>query len=1128
MSKKNNEKYLINSKIRLALIIFISFSLLFFLPSNVIFVEAADTIIVDDDIGGGDYTSIQTAINNAGIGDNIIVKDGTYAEQLTVNVPSISIAAASGETPVIYVSSYSVGIDITVQDVLIDGFEIFGNTSNNGFYPAIRASSGSTGLWVTNCDFKVFTGQIGNLAIQIMDTVTDVTNSYNTITNYERGISLSGNSWATIQANTFNNVNVPIDHSARNPIFPYRYFGSIQYTIDQSNPEAVINVNPGIFNENVNINKPLTLSGIHAYENPITRTRTEYESIIDGGTSSAIIIASGTNDVIIRGLTITISSKSGINNEAGILIGTNTSNIIILNNIIENISDGSGIDTIQDETYGIMIYGNVIGIGQSTFDIYDNLIQNIEEYGIAINDNTSDVLISGNLIRNLTGSDHSSDPFWDPSWPSIVCSAIHLGGQVGPVKNIDIDSNILTTNIQGDGTLTAAGGGISFAGVQEWNPPNRPWEGFENISITSNIITNNTMGIIALDGIFNNGLNIHDNDISNNTYYGINNNINTIINATNNWWGNISGPFNSINNPTGTGVNVSENVTYWPWYEFNGYSIKPTVDYQVGTPNSMNGLYIKSITSIDVDALDDESGIKSLTYRTWNTTHYWTEWSNFTDEINLNGEGKHMVEYNATDVAGTKNSDIKTHYVDDIGPWIEIISPNGGEFIRGDLNIEWYAADKIPDQKQIKTNGSYSLSGDYPGHIQSFEPTNEILNSVDLTLSGDAAEVSVTIFSEISPVPVPIGTITKIIQDITSPQIITFPFESAINLDTDEEYYLGVTQQIIGGAGINWYYFNSTGGIDPYPHGQAWIKKTDEIELHPEIDWAFITNFWNENIYLDIQFSNVNPPLWTTIAEDEENDGEFLWDTSTYPDGEIYLIRIIAEDLMLNGNSDISDGTFIIDNTGPSVYNVIILDTTIGSTEYTSNGNRLEISANIYGEISNITADLTGFGKGSSVEPNSIYQDTATWVVNSIDCTPANGEVSVTITVTDPNDDIAEGSASIIADNSPPELEILRPLPGIYIMDGQRLLPYPYPVIIGQITIRADVNDVGAGIEKVEFYIDNTLRETINESDATFEYIWDEAAIGFFRIEAIAYDTIGFNSTATVNDVFIINFDIWG
>jgi len=1083
----------------------IIFTLFFSLPSNIIFVEAADTIIVDDDVGGGDYTSIQTAINNAGIGDYIVVKDGTYSEQITINVASLSIVAASGETPVLYLSSFNVGIDVTVPDVLIDGFEIFGNIST-GFNPAIRASSGSNGLSVTNNEFKVFTSQVGSLAFQIMDTVTGVYFFNNIITDYDNGILMDGLSRANVYDNNFINVNSDYYHIALiNGFVETNCYGSIQYAIDNGLDGDTIYVHPGTYIERLVIDKQLTFHGFGA------DTIVQPDDIPVAGVYDVEIDANNTS---INNFLFDFNGAGDGRSGYGIVVSDLNDppviDVTISNNIIQTGDANTGIQTGKySDVSGLTIYNNIFygdddgmgeGIYVNPFSGSDKVyIDNNQFYGnlfSAVSIETSNVTVTDNIIDSNVSKGLYGIRFYD-----------YTGGQTYE------DVSIVNNNIQNVtygirvGTSTDVGSILTS-------------------TIESNSITNNDIGIWIRYGA-NLSDSIHDNNLTSNSVYAINNVGNTLVNATDNWWGNLTGPYHPIDNPSGSGVNVSDNVTFWPWYEFDGYSVRPDVDYQVSFPKVDDGLYIKSSTVIDIDASDDESGLKNLTYRTWNTTHYWTKWNDFTSSINLVGDGKHMVQYNATDMAGTKNSDINIHYVDDSGPWVEVIYPNGGEFIRGDLNIEWDAADKTPDQHQTKTNGSYPLTADYPGHIQSFIPTNDVLNAIDLTLYGDEADVSITVFSEISPVPIPIGTSSKIIEGDILPKFFTFTFDSDIPLVIGEEYYIGVSQEIIDGTGIKWYYFNSTGGTDPYPNGGAWVKKTDALEFHPEIDWSFKTNYWNEEIYMDIQYTRGDPPVWNTIAEDEVNDGEFLWDTSTLPDDTTYKIRIKVKDLMLNENSDISDNSFIIDNTGPSVYNAVILDTTIDSTEYTTNGNRLEISANVYGEISNITADLSGFGKGSSVEPNSLFGDTATWVLNSINCAPANGDVSITITVADPNDDIAEASASITADNSPPEIEILRPLPGIYILDGQRLLPYPYPVIIGQITIRADASDVGAGINNVEFYVDNSLRESINGSDAIFEYVWDEASIGFFRIEVIAYDNMGFNSTAMVNDVFIVNFDVW-
>jgi len=583
---------------------------------------------------------------------------------------------------------------------------------------------------------------------------------------------------------------------------------------------------------------------------------------------------------------------------------------------------------------------------------------------VIISGNTiSNMGYSGILLINVDGAIVSNN---------IIGSIARAGIQVDSycTRDIDIIDNIIMQANTGD---HSGYGGIRFYGQHTPDPHGDPPA---EITVTGNTCNDSYNGLAVRDGenISGRNISVNSNSFINNSNMGVYHGGNGILDATNNWWGNITGPYHPIDNPVGTGGNVSDNVTFWPWYEFDGYSIRPTVEYEVGYPNSENGQFVKSSTSIEITASDDESGIKSLTYRIWNATHLWSEWYNYTGDFNLHEEGKHMVEYNATDIAGTKERGIKTHYLDEEAPWIEIQEPNGGEYIRGDLTIYWDAADQIPDQKQVKRSEFYPFSEDYPGHIQSFVPQHDALNAVDLLLHGDESEVNIIIFSNMTPVPIPIGTTSKHLQDIGNenyPEWITFPFDSEIPLEIGKTYYIGVTQQILEGSGINWHYYNSTNESDPYPHGHSWIKKVDTLESHPELDWAFKTNYWNEYIDITIQYSNTLPPTWSTITQGEENDGEFVWDTTPYPDGETYLIRLIVEDFMSNSGFDELHNPFTVDNTGPSVYNIVISDTTLGSTEYTKDGDRLEISATVLGEISNITADLSGFGKGSSVEPNS-------------------------------------------------------------------------------------------------------------------------------------------------------------
>lgn len=265
---------------------------------------------------------------------------------------------------------------------------------------------------------------------------------------------------------------------------------------------------------------------------------------------------------------------------------------------------------------------------------------------------------------------------------------------------------------------------------------------------------------------------------------------------------------------------MSGNITFWPWYEYDSYSNLPEIYYEVGNPNADNGDYIKSYTPITIQAEDEESDIIALEYRTWNSSYRWSEWMNYTETIYLTTEGKNKIECRAIDESGSVRTEVNTHYVDDEDPYVELISPTGGEVLRQVATIEWTAADEMADQQQIKESDYYSLPADYPGHLQSFTPTEPYINSVELLMHGDHAEVTVTIFESIDPIPVPIATTSQIVEHNGNeawPEWFSFPLQDEIPVDSDNTYYLGVSQRILGNTGMKWHYYNSSTGTDPYP-----------------------------------------------------------------------------------------------------------------------------------------------------------------------------------------------------------------------------------------------------------------------------------------------------------------------
>ena len=113
-------------------------------------------------------------------------------------------------------------------------------------------------------------------------------------------------------------------------------------------------------------------------------------------------------------------------------------------------------------------------------------------------------------------------------------------------------------------------------------------------------------------------------------------------------------------------------------------------------------------------------------------------------------------------------------------------------------------------------------------------------------------------------------------------------------------------------------------------------------------------------------------------------------------------------------------------------------------------------------------------------------------------------------------------SDKFTVDNTHPTLAIQKPKAGrLYIFDREIMpLVGNKAIIIGKITIVAEAQDQPAGIEKVEFYIDGSLKAEDNSTP--YEWIWDERTIGKHTIKVIAYDKAGNKETREV-EVLVIN-----
>lgn len=119
---------------------------------------------------------------------------------------------------------------------------------------------------------------------------------------------------------------------------------------------------------------------------------------------------------------------------------------------------------------------------------------------------------------------------------------------------------------------------------------------------------------------------MHDNSIHDNAGYGVINTSSsqTVIDATNNWWGDPSGPYHGTANPNGKGNKVSNFVLFDPWLGYNPictekcYSnvmflpgIKASRLYKDGTMGTEDRLWLPNYFGSDLEDLAMDSDGKS-------------------------------------------------------------------------------------------------------------------------------------------------------------------------------------------------------------------------------------------------------------------------------------------------------------------------------------------------------------------------------------------------------------------------------------------------------------------------------------------------------------------------------------
>jgi len=386
---------------------------------------------------------------------------------------------------------------------------------------------------------------------------------------------------------------------------------SIQGAIDAATAGDIINVAAGTYEESVTVDKALTLLGAKADVNPRDGAWTEDITTINAGAgfNGILVTASG---VTINGFKVTGSGTVGqvIDSESGIYVFNDTTELtdIVIKYCWSDANYGSGI-TLRYVLNPTVEYcyssnngdegANVAGIAGQELDggsISNNECFSNTNYGIYLGCGGG-TLGSGDSAKPTSGTVVSNNELHGNGKYGIQIIGLH-GGIVG---NITVEGNDIHDNGRNGMKLTNARDCIiednqfTSNGLGDLEDSDKYKYGVmlsaysygtpaEGNSFTDNTFSGNNLGGIYMYtpetsvGSLVGTVAHFNNFIEGSGKWGINNTSAYLVDATNNWWGDASGPYHATTNPSGTGDAVSDNVAFYPWWEApEGTSTLPTV-----------------------------------------------------------------------------------------------------------------------------------------------------------------------------------------------------------------------------------------------------------------------------------------------------------------------------------------------------------------------------------------------------------------------------------------------------------------------------------------------------------------------------------------------------------------------
>jgi parallel beta-helix repeat protein len=357
-------------------------------------VSAADIFV-----GPGETnTTIQQAVDNATAGDTIIVRDGTYTENIEVTVDNVTIQSENGSENCIVQAADS---NDHVFELEADYVNIRGFTVTNA---TITDKAGIFLNKVEYCNISDNTASDNyhgiSLGASSTNNLTDNTASYNYY-----GISLISSSNNTISGNTANSnsgeFGIVLSSSSNNNLTnntaSNNYYGiflgySSNYNTLTHNTAS--NNYAGIW---------LYSSSNNNLTNNTANSNYHYEAF-------GIALSSSSNN--------NLTNNTIANNAYGIqLVSSSNYNTLTHNTIANNVY---GIQLVSSSNYNMLthntIANNAYGIGLDSSSNYNTLTHNTianNYYGIYLDSSSTNNLIYNNYFSNTNNAWDDGNNIWD-------------------------------------------------------------------------------------------------------------------------------------------------------------------------------------------------------------------------------------------------------------------------------------------------------------------------------------------------------------------------------------------------------------------------------------------------------------------------------------------------------------------------------------------------------------------------------------------------------------------------------------------------------------------------------------------------------------------------------------------